>query len=143
MTISFETMNKINTLLHSEAKARKTADLASLLDATSCLIIRCKSKTQKYLNLGFFPFNFYFYFMYMGILPPYMATTTCMQCLWRPEEGNGYPGTRVTSGCVPHVGAGNQTWAISKSSQCSLSLNHLSSPKYSILKRNCAKHQCS
>lgn len=55
---------------------------------------------------------------------------TCMRCLWRSEDGIGYPGTGVTSSCRPSAkGAGNQTGVLWMSSKCSLQLIYLSRPE--------------
>ena len=43
--------------------------------------------------------------------------TTCMQCLWRPEEGSRFPGTGITSGCEPPCGCGNWTQVLWKEQQ--------------------------
>lgn len=48
-------------------------------------------------------------FLNMGVLPMYMAVPMCAWCLWRPEEGIKSPGTELTDGCEPHMGAGSQT----------------------------------
>lgn len=47
--------------------------------------------------------------MYEHFAYIYVTRTVCMQCLWRPEEGVGSPGTGITDGCWPPVGVGNWT----------------------------------
>lgn len=52
--------------------------------------------------LGFvFFFKFYFYFMLMGACLQVCLCATCMQYLWRPQEGIRYPGTL---GCESPIG---------------------------------------
>lgn len=57
----------------------------------------------------------------------YSMCITCIQCLWRPEDGVRSLGTGVT---VPnrYLGAGNPTWVPCKSDECSRLLSHLSGP---------------
>lgn len=43
----------------------------------------------------------------MDVLPAYMSVHHVCMCPWRPEEGTESPGTGVTDGFEPHVGAGN------------------------------------
>lgn len=52
----------------------------------------------------FFFFKFYFYFMRMGACLQVCLCATCMQYLWRPQEGIKYPGTGVTVGCESPTG---------------------------------------
>jgi hypothetical protein len=40
-------------------------------------------------------------------------------CLWETKEAIGSPGVGVTDSCKDHVGGGNLTQVIWKSSQCS------------------------
>lgn len=55
---------------------------------------------------------------------------TFMRCLWRSEDGIGYPGTGIISSCRPSdKGTGNQTGVLCMSSECSLQLSYLSRPK--------------
>lgn len=42
--------------------------------------------------------------------------STCVQCLWRPEEGLRLPGAGFEGGYWPHVGAENWTRGLLKSS---------------------------
>lgn len=52
--------------------------------------------------------------MYEHFAYIYVTRTVCMQCLWRPEEGVGSPGTGITDGCWPPVGVGNWTQVLQK-----------------------------
>lgn len=69
-----------------------------------------------YSHLPGLPFYLFFSFtekqeiylfscMCMGVLPECPSVfATCMQCLWRPQEGVGSPGTEGTDGCeLPHL----------------------------------------
>ena len=54
-------------------------------------------------------------------------------CLWRPEEGTGYPGTVVTEGCEPPCGCWEMN-AVPLEDQLVLSPEPLPSPWGWILK---------
>ena len=54
----------------------------------------------------------------MGVLPAWHLCVMCMQCPQRPEEGVRSPGTGVNRVVSHHVGAGNRTLVLWKSSQC-------------------------
>lgn len=54
--------------------------------------------------------------------------TMCVQCQQRPEEGVGSLQVELQPMESFRVGAGNGTAVLSKSSQCSWPLRHLSSP---------------
>ena len=43
----------------------------------------------------------------------------CAWCLWRPEEGIGCPERELQIVVSCHVGAGNLTWVLWESTQCS------------------------
>jgi hypothetical protein len=49
-----------------------------------------------------------------------------VQCLWRPEEGIGSPGTVVTDGCELFRGCWELKLVLCKSSKCSYPGSHLS-----------------
>lgn len=51
-----------------------------------------------------FIFKDLFIFMCMGVLFACVLGTACIQCLWKPEEGSGSPGTGITNSCQPLCG---------------------------------------
>lgn len=66
--------------------------------------------------------------------------------LWKPGEGTGSPEGGVTGGCEHFSrNAGNQMWALHKSSMSSSWPAHLSSPSSTFVGRpmNCAPTPCS
>jgi hypothetical protein len=74
----------------------------------------------------------------MCTLPVYMSVHHV--CAWysrRSEESIRSPGTGVKDSCEHHVGAGNQTWVLWKSSSAFLTVeSFLQSPKDMILKQH-------
>lgn len=52
--------------------------------------------------------------------------TTSVQCLQRPKEGVEYPGLELHTSVSKHVGSGNRTWVLRKSTNLSGSVLMLS-----------------
>lgn len=69
------------------------------------------------------------YFMCTRVCLSLFKSTTCMQCLQKPEKDVGSPRTEVIGSCeLSSVAAGIRTQVLYENSKCSEAQSHLSSP---------------
>ena len=68
--------------------------------------------------------------MFVSLFPTRVSVyDVCSWFLWRPEEGIDL-GLELPTVVSCHVGAGNRTWVLWKSSQCSSAEPALQTPMY-------------
>lgn len=79
------------------------------LETCKVLVTSCRASLPLHFMVGFLFVFIHFYCMQMC-----MSVHPCLQCLWRPEEGNGVPGTEMQVFVRQPVGTGNWTPSYTK-----------------------------